>query len=362
MTDRVYNFSAGPAMLPTTVMQKVQEEFLNYNGIGASIVEVSHRLPIFREILDSTITLFRELTSLPKNYRVLFMHGGAQMQFSAVPLNLMSRKKNKGSYFITGKWGILAEKEANRFGETEILMDNQEYDYRRIPDYDLNKLDPESSYAHLTTNNTLYGTRWHSFPETGNVPLVADATSDILSRVIDYSKFGLVYAGLQKNLGTSGTAVVIIRDDLLGNPLPQTPKLLDYSIFDKNNSLPNTINVFAVYVMRLVLEWVKSKGGVSEMEKLAQKKSTLIYDLLDRSDFYQSIAHPGNRSTMNVTFNLPNNNLLKRFLSQSEKEGLFALRGHAEVGGIRASLYNAMPLDGAIELANYMMDFEQKNG
>ena len=197
MTDRIYNFSAGPAMLPTAVMQKVQEDLLDYNGIGASIIEVSHRLPIFREILDSTISLFRELTSLPKNYRILFMHGGAQMQFSAVPLNLMSRKKNKGSYFITGKWGILAEKEAKRFGQTEILMDNQDYNYRRIPDYDIKKLDPESSYAHFTTNNTLYGTRWHSFPETGIVPLVADATSDILSRVIDYSKFGLVYAGLQ---------------------------------------------------------------------------------------------------------------------------------------------------------------------
>jgi len=250
MTNRVYNFSAGPAMLPTSVMQKIQEEFLDYQGLGASIVEVSHRLPIFREILDATESMFRELTNLPKNYRVLFMHGGAQMQFSAVPLNLMSRKKHKGSYFITGRWGILAEKEAQRYGSTEILMDTKEYDYRLIPEFDSSKLDQESSYAHLTTNNTLYGTRWHSFPDTGSVPLAADATSDILSREMDYSQFGVVYAGFQKNLGTAGTAIVIVRDDLLGNALPETPKLLDYALFDEHHSIPNTINVFAVYVMR----------------------------------------------------------------------------------------------------------------
>ena len=362
MTNRVYNFSAGPAMLPTPVMQKVQEEFLDYQGLGASIVEVSHRLPIFREILDSTESMFRELTNLPKNYRVLFMHGGAQMQFSAVPLNLMSRKKHKGSYFITGRWGILAEKEAQRYGSTEILMDTKDFDYRLIPEYDGSKLDQESSYAHLTTNNTLYGTRWHSFPDTGSVPLAADATSDILSREMDYSQFGVVYAGFQKNLGTAGTAIVIVRDDLLGSALPETPKLLDYALFDEHHSLPNTINVFAVYVMRLMLEWVKEKGGVPEMEKLAEEKSALLYDVLDRSDFYLAVAHPEHRSTMNVTFNFPQDELLQKFLTESDKEGFFGLMGHAIVGGARASIYNAMPLEGVAELAKFMQEFERKNG
>ncbi|MEC9069693.1 MAG: 3-phosphoserine/phosphohydroxythreonine transaminase [SAR324 cluster bacterium] len=362
MINRVYNFSAGPAMLPTSVMQKIQEEFLDYQGMGASIVEVSHRLPIFRDILDSTESLFRELTNLPKNYRVLFMHGGAQMQFSAVPLNLMYRKKHKGSYFITGRWGILAEQEAQRYGNTEIIMDTKEFDYRQIPEYDESKLDQGSSYAHLTTNNTLYGTRWHSFPDTSSVPLAADATSDILSREMDYSQFGVVYAGFQKNLGTSGTAIVIVRDDLLGNALPETPKLLDYALFDEHHSIPNTINVFAVYVMNLVLIWIKEQGGVPEMEKLAEKKSALLYDVLDRSDFYLAVAHPKHRSTMNVTFHFHKDELLQKFLTESEKEGLFALKGHAKVGGVRASLYNAMPLEGVVELAQFMQEFERKNG
>ena len=362
MTNRVYNFSAGPAMMPTPVMQKIQDEFLDYQGLGASIVEVSHRLPIFLEILDSTESLFRELTNLPKNYRVLFMHGGAQMQFSAVPLNLMYRKKHKGSYFITGRWGVLAEKEAQRYGNTEVLMDTKEYDYRLIPNFDINKLDQESSYAHMTTNNTLYGTRWHSFPDTGSVPLAADTTSDILSRVMDYSKFGLVYAGFQKNLGTSGTAIVIVREDLLGNALPETPKLLDYALLDEHHSIPNTINVFAIYVMRLVLEWVTEQGGVPEMESLAEEKSALLYDVLDRSDFYKAVAHTEHRSTMNVTFHFPLEKLLQKFLIESNNEGFFGLMGHAMVGGARASIYNAMPLKGVTELALFMKEFERKNG
>ena len=362
MADRVYNFSAGPAMLPTPVMEKIQAEFLDYQGLGASIVEISHRLPIFREILNSTESLFRELTNLPNNYRVLFMHGGAQMQFSAVPLNLMNRKKHKGSYFITGRWGILAEKEAQRYGNTEVLMDGKEYEYQKIPEFDISNLDPDTSYAHLTTNNTLYGTRWHSFPDTGSVPLAADATSDILSREMDYSQFGVVYAGFQKNLGTSGTAIVIVRDDLLGNALPETPKLLDYALFDEHQSIPNTIIVFGVYVMHLVLEWIKELGGVPEMEKLAEKKSGLLYDVLDHSDFYSAVAHSEHRSTMNVTFHFPEEELLQKFLTESDKEGLFGLMGHAQVGGARASIYNAMPLEGVEELALFMKEFERKNG
>ena len=361
MTNHVYNFSAGPATMPISVMETVQKEFLDFQGLGASIVEISHRLPVFKDILDTTESLFRELTGLPNNFKVLFMHGGAQMQFSAVPLNLMSMNSQKGSYFITGRWGVLAENEARKYGNTAILIDGKNFGYRQIPKYDTSSLDKDSSYAHLTTNNTLYGTRWHEFPDTGNVPLIADATSDILSRIIDFSQFGLVYAGLQKNLGTSGTAIVIVREDLIGHALPETPKLLDYAIFNEHNSLPNTINVFAIYVMRLVLEWVKNKGGVLEMERLAEKKSSLLYDILDNSELYNSVAHPKHRSTNNITFHLPKEKLLNKFLTETDKEGLFALKGHASVGGVRASIYNAMPLEGVEALAHFMKDFERKN-
>ena len=362
MNMRVYNFSAGPSTLPESVIQTIKKEFLNYKGIGASIVEISHRLPIFQDILDSVRSLFCELTNLPSHYKILFMHGGAQMQFSAVPLNLLSRNIHKGSYFITGRWGILAEKEAQRYGKTEIILDGKKYEYLKIPEFDKNILDSMSSYAHLTTNNTLFGTRWHNFPDTGDVPLVADATSDILSREIDYSNFGVVYAGLQKNLGISGTSIVIIREDLIGHALPETPKLLNYEIFEKENSLPNTINVFAIYVMNLMIEWIKEQGGVLEMEKLAIKKSELLYDVLDNSDFYKIFAHPEHRSIMNVTFNLNQEKLLKIFLNESEQEGFFALRGHNLVGGVRASIYNAMPVKGVKELSLFMKDFERKYG
>jgi len=362
MTNRVYNFSAGPSTLPEHVIQTVKEELLDYKGIGASIIEISHRLPIFEEILDSAKSLFSELTNLPKNYKILFMHGGAQMQFSAVPLNLMSHNFRKGSYFLTGRWGILAEKEAKRYGKTEIVLDGKEYEYLEIPEFDNDSLDSGSCYAHLTTNNTLFGTRWNSFPDTGKVPLVADATSDILSREIDYSNFGVVYAGFQKNLGIPGTAIVIIREDLIGNALPETPKLLDYGLYVKENSLPNTINVFAIYVMNLVIKWIKKQGGVSEMEKLAMKKSKLLYDVLDNSNFYKILAHPKNRSTMNVTFNINENILLEKFLNEAENEGFFALKGHSLVGGIRASIYNAMPLEGVEELSIFMKYFEKKYG
>ena len=362
MTNRVYNFGAGPAMIPTPVMMKIQQEFLDYHGFGASIVELSHRLPLFKEILDEAESIFRELTGLPDNYRLMFMHGGAQMQFSAVPLNLMARKSHKGSYFITGRWGTLAEKEARRYGKTEVLADGKEFDYRRIPDYDISMLDQNTSYVHLTSNNTLYGTRWHKFPETNDIPLVADSTSDILSREIDYSLFGVVYAGLQKNLGIPGTALVVVREDLLGNALPETPKLLDYSIIVESQSILNTINVFAVYVTRLVLEWVKEQGGIPEMEKLAEQKSRLLYQILDDSDFYIAVADPDHRSTMNVTFHFGQERLLQKFLSESEKEGLFALKGHASVGGVRASIYNAMPPDGVKQLTDFMKEFERING
>ena len=362
MVSQIYNFGAGPSMIPSAVMMKIHQEFLDYKGFGASIVELSHRLPFFKDILDKSESIFRELTGLPDNYRLIFMHGGAQMQFSAVPLNLMARKSHIGSYLITGRWGILAEKEARRYGKTEVPVDGKEFEYRRIPDYDFRMLNQNSSYVHLTSNNTLYGTCWQKFPETRNIPLVVDATSDILSREIDYSLYGVVYAGLQKNLGIPGTSIVVVREDLIGNALPQTPKLLDYSLIVESQSILNTINVFAVYVALLILEWIKEQGGVSEMEKLAEQKSGLLYKILDESDFYIPVAHPDHRSKMNVTFHFGKEILIQKFLLESEKEGLFALKGHASVGGVRASIYNAMPLDGVKKLADFMKEFERVNG
>ncbi len=362
-TDRVYNFSAGPAMLPVPVMEQVQQEFLNFNGLGASVIEISHRSKPFVQVVEEAEALFRELTGLPQSYRVLHMHGGAQMQFSCVPLNLLPlQPARKGAYLITGKWGELAEKEARRYGTTTIALSGKDEGYRTIPAWDPAQLDPESSYAHLTTNNTLYGTQWHELPDTGSIPLVGDATSEMLSRFLPWERFGVLYAGLQKNLGPSGSCLVLVRDDLLGQALPETPKLLDYQLFAAQNSMPNTLNTFAVYVFKRVLEWMKAEGGIPEMERRARARAQCLYEVLDSSSFYQAVAATADRSLMNVTFHLPSDELLQRFLQEANTAGLTALAGHRDVGGARASMYNAMPLEGAQALAAFMREFERRNG
>jgi len=361
--ERAYNFSPGPAVLPLPVLEKVQKELLNYRECGASILEISHRSKDFLPILDETQQLFRQLTQLPDNYRLLFFSGGAQMQFSAVPLNLLSRSaSNRASYAVTGKWGELALEEGKRYGSAEEWMHGREDRYNRIPNVqaeDLERL-KGSAYLHLTSNNTLYGTQWNHFPQTGEVPLVIDATSDILSREVDFSQFGLVYASLQKNLGPAGLTLVVVRDDLLGQHLPQTPKLLQYQAIDSQNSLNNTINVFAVYVMRYVLEWYEEQGGIAAMEKQNRQKAKLLYDYLDESDFFLTSVNPPDRSLVNVIFNLPTTELLQQFLQECEEVGLLALKGHREVGGVRASLYNALPLAAVERLVEKMRDFERK--
>ncbi len=350
-------------MLPTDVMEEVREELLDYRGHGASIIEISHRTQPFLEILEETEVVFRELTGLPDSHRIIFMHGGAQMQFSAVPLNLIARKQSRtAEYLVTGKWGMLAEKEARKFGETRVLIDGRESGYCRIPEFDAGSLNPDASYVHMTSNNTLYGTQWQRFPETGTVPLVADSTSDILSRKVDYSIFGVVYAGLQKNLGPSGLALVIVRDDLLEYALPQTPKLLDYRLTCEQRSLTNTTNIFSVYVTLKVLKWVKKEGGVEAMQRLNEQKAGLLYKMLDRSGLYNAIAVPEDRSICNVTFQLADETLQERFLAGADREGLFALKGHRDVGGLRASIYNPMPLEGVEALAQFMEEFERREG
>jgi len=363
MSKRVYNFGAGPAMLPGPVMEKAKDEFLDYRGIGASVIEISHRSGDFMEIVEATDALLAELAGIPENYRILYVHGGAQMQFSAIPLNLIQRNPaRKAAYVVSGNFAGLAAKEAARYGAIDTSHNSQATDFDRIPDFDPASVDADASYIHLTSNNTIYGTRWNDFPDCGGIPLVADMTSELLSRRFEFDRFGVVFASLQKNLGPSGLAVVIIREDLLGHALPETPGLLNYRACADKHSLANTINTFALYMMRLVLEWLRDEGGVGAIEARNADKAALLYDVIDRSDFYLGAAHPHHRSHMNVTFKLADNDRLEAFLREAGDNGLYALKGHRNVGGARASIYNAMPVAGCRALAEFMVHFERGRG
>ncbi|MDO9317302.1 MAG: 3-phosphoserine/phosphohydroxythreonine transaminase [Gammaproteobacteria bacterium] len=360
---RVFNFGAGPAMLPTSVMEKARDEFLDFRGMGAGLIEISHRCKEFDAVIDKTDALFKELSGIPDNYKILYVHGGAQMQFSAIPLNLLNLKPaHKAAYVDSGNFAMLARKEASRFGNVICAATSEATNYDRIPAFDPQALDADTSYVHITSNNTIFGTRWQQFPDTGSIPLVADMTSELLSRKLDYNQFGVIFAGLQKNLGPAGMALVLIREDLLGHALPYTPSLLDYSVYAKNHSLYNTNNTFAIYMMMLVLEWLKEQGGVDAIQVQNEKKAKLIYDAIDSTDFYIGSAHKDHRSVMNVTFNIAKPELTDTFVSEANKQGLYALKGHRLVGGIRASIYNAMPVEGCQKLVDFMKDFEKRNG
>lgn len=359
---RVYNFGAGPAMLPLEVMEKVQAEFLDFKGLGASIIEISHRSKEFDEIINRCDELVTELANVPSNYKILYVHGGAQMQFSAVPLNIINRNPSqKASFIVTGTWAEKASLEAARYGRAVNIASSADRNFNYIPNYDISMLDSDSSYLHIVSNNTLFGTRWHTFPDTGEIPLVADMTSEFMSRKIDISKFGIIFAGLQKNLGPAGLALVIIREDLLEHAQLHTPALLNYKTYAREHSLANTTNTFAIYMMSLVMEWLKKQGGVAALEQQNEAKAKLIYAKIDSSDFFTGTAHPDHRSTMNVTFNLANSELLDSFLDQAQARGLYALKGHRIVGGARASIYNAMPLAGCQLLVDFMTEFEAAN-
>jgi len=359
---KVFNFGAGPAMLPESVMQQIREEWLDFSGMGVSIIEISHRAKEFEQVLLKAQDDFRKLTNLPENYKILFIHGGARMQFSALPLNLARRSESKKFLYVeTGNFAKLANKYATPFCDVKVIASSADTNYDRIPEITPEMVDQDAAYLHITTNNTIYGSRYNSFPETGAVPLIADQTSEILSRVVDYSKFGCIYAGLQKNLGPSGTAIVVIREDLLGQAAEQTPTLLNYTQADKDNSLTNTANTFAIYTTGLVLQWLLDQGGVAEIEKRNEAKAKVLYDLIDSSDYFRGVILPEYRGTMNVSFNLPSADLEAQFLKEAGAAGLYALKGHRSVGGIRASIYNAMPMAGVETLANFMQDFAKKN-
>jgi len=331
--------------------------------MGVSVIEISHRSKEFQAVLDGAKELFRELTGLPDSYRILFIHGGARMQFAALPLNLAGFSPTRKCLYIeSGNFSRLAANDARPFADVRVIASSAETGYDRLPEVPAGAVDQDAAYLHLTSNNTVFGTQWQTFPETGAVPLVTDQTSEILSRRLDFSRFGLVYAGLQKNLGPSGMALVVVREDLLGRADERTPLLLDYTRAAADDSLTNTTNTFAVYVVRCVLEWIRDEGGLAEMERRNRQKAELLYRLLDASDFYRPFARPGHRSMMNVVFHLPDDTQQQRFLQEAADAGLYALKGHRAVGGIRASIYNAMPLEGVEALADFMTDFERRHG
>jgi len=363
MSQKVYNFGAGPAMLPVPVMERIRDEFLYFQGMGVSVIEVSHRAKQFEKVLLDAQESFRQLTNLPDNYKILFVHGGARMQFSALPMILAGRSASKKCLYVeTGNFAKLANKDAKGYGDIQVIASSADTNYDRLPAITPEMIDQDAAYLHITTNNTLYGSRYSQFPDAGKVPLIADQTSAILSRVVDYSQFGCIYAGLQKNLGPSGTAIVVIREDLLGHASAETPVLLNYEQCAKDNSLTNTANTFAIYVTGLVLEWLQEQGGIAAIEKINEQKAKTLYDLIDAGDYYRGVIQPQVRGTMNVSFNLASEELEAKFLKEAGQQGLYALKGHRSVGGIRASIYNAMPMAGVEALASFMKEFESKNG
>lgn len=361
MTTRVYNFNPGPAVLPEPVLKEVQENMMALPGVGMSILEISHRSSTFENILNETIENLRKLGNIPQNYKILFLGGGATLQFSMVPLNLMP-PKNKADYIVTGSWSKKAVKEAKRVGTVNIAASTEEENFKRIPKQEELKLDPDAAYVHYTSNNTIFGTEWHYIPEVGDVPLVCDMSSDIFSYPFDVSKFGLIYAGAQKNLGPAGVTIVIIREDLLERSQDTLHTMLNYKIHAENNSLYNTPPVFAIYVVGLVAKWLLNLGGLEAIAKINDEKAKLIYDAIDSSNgFYRGHAEKDSRSKMNITFRLPSEELEKKFVKEANEQGLVGLKGHRSVGGLRASVYNAFPLEGAKALVEFMKEFQNKN-
>jgi phosphoserine aminotransferase len=359
--DRIYNFSAGPAVLPVPVLEEVQRDLLSLPGVGMSILEISHRSKTFDEIHQQAEQGLRELMGIPDDYVVLFLQGGASLQFSMIPMNLLP-EGGTADYIITGSWGKKALKEAKREGAINVAANLADSGFNRVPAQDELKLDPNAAYVHFTSNETIEGVEFKTEPAVGNVPLICDASSDILSRPVDVSKYAAIYAGAQKNMGPSGVTLVILRKDLLQRIPDGLHTMLDYRTHVENNSLYNTPNTFGIYIIALVTKWLKGKGGLAGMQRENEEKAKILYDAIDSTDFYRGHADPDSRSMMNVTFRLPSEELEKKFASEATKQGLDGLKGHRSVGGIRASIYNAFPRDGVEALVQFMKDFQKKNG
>jgi phosphoserine aminotransferase len=358
---RIFNFSAGPAVLPLEVLQEAQRDLVALPGVGMSVLEISHRSKPFDDIIHGCEADMRTLAKIPSNYKVLFLQGGASLQFSMVPLNLLPAG-GSADYILTGTWSQKAVKEAKRVGTVKIAASTEAEHFARVPKQEELTLDPSAAYVHMTSNNTIYGTEFHWLPETGSVPLVSDMSSDIFSRPIDVGKHALIYAGAQKNLAPAGVTLAIIREDLLQRSPSTLHTMLSYAVHAENGSLYNTPPVFPIYVMRLVMTWLLKNGGLEAVETANKKKADTLYAEIDRTGFYRGHAAKDSRSRMNVTFRLPSEDLEKTFAKEATVAGLDGLKGHRSVGGMRASIYNAFPEAGVHALVDFMREFERKNG
>ena len=358
--SRVYNFSAGPSMLPEEVLRKAADEMLDYEGCGQSVMEMSHRSKEYEGIIRSAESLLRELMNIPENYKVLFLQGGASTQFAAIPLNLMNGS-GKADYVVTGQWANKAYQEACKYGDAHIVASSKDKTFSYIPKLDKADFTPDADYFYICMNNTIYGTVYHDLPETGDVPLVADISSCFLSEPLDVTKFGMVYGGAQKNVAPAGLTIVIVREDLIGNARDITPTMLDYKVHADNCSMYNTPPCYTIYICKLVLEWIKSIGGLEAMRERNVKKAKILYDFLDESKMFRGTVVPEDRSLMNVPFVTDSDELNAKFIKEATAAGFVNLKGHRTVGGMRASIYNAMPIEGVEKLVAFMKKFESEN-
>ena len=359
--SRVYNFSAGPSMLPLEVLETAAKEMCEFGATGQSVMEMSHRSKEYDAIIKETEANLREIMNIPENYEVLFLQGGASSQFAMVPLNLMN-KSGKADFVVTGQWANKAYKEAARYGEAKVVASSADKTYSYIPKLDKATFTPDADYFHICMNNTIYGTRFTELPDTGDVPLVADISSCILSEPIDVSKFGVLYAGAQKNLAPAGLTIVIIRKDLIGNAKDITPTMFNYATHADNGSMFNTPPCYTIYVAGLVLKWIKKLGGLPKIKEINEKKAKILYDFLDNSKMFKGTVEKADRSLMNVPFVTGNDELDAKFVAEAKKAGFVNLKGHRSVGGMRASIYNAMPVEGVEKLVEFMANFEKENG
>ncbi len=361
--SRVYNFSAGPSMMPESVLKKAAEEMLDYQGSGQSVMEMSHRSKTYQAIIDGCEAALREVMNIPDNYKVLFLQGGASSQFTMIPMNLMNGS-GKADYVITGQWAKKAYQEGSRYGECKAVASSADKTFSYIPKLDPATFTPDADYFYICMNNTIYGTRYSEaqLPETGNVPLIADISSCILSEPIDVTKFGMLYAGAQKNMGPAGLTVVIIREDLIGNARELTPTMFNYQIHTDNGSMYNTPPTYAIYICKLILEWVRDEiGGLDKMKEINEKKAKMLYDFLDSSEMFKGTVEKDSRSLMNVPFVTGNDELDAKFVKEATAAGFINLKGHRSVGGMRPSIYNAMPVEGVAALVDFMKKFEADN-
>ncbi len=355
--QRIFNFSAGPSMLPLPVLETARDEMLNYRGSGMSVMEMSHRSKVYDAIIVETEALLREVMGIPANYKVLFLQGGASLQFAMVPMNLM--KTGKADYIVTGQFSGKAYDEAKKYGEINLAATTKSENFVRIPLQNELKLNPEADYVHICYNNTIFGTKWHYLPDTAAVPLVADMSSSILSEPVDVEKFALIYAGAQKNIAPAGLTLVIVREDLLTKELPAyVPTMCNYFVMAENGSMYNTPPCYPIYICKLVLEWIKGMGGLSAMKVHNEKKAALLYDYLETSKLFKSPVELKSRSMMNVTFRAEDDDVNAKFVKEATAEGFVNLKGHRSVGGMRASIYNAMPIEGVEKLVAFMKAFE----